>query len=134
MRLMLQAFRRGLLKSEHTFGITSMIRENIVLDTLSMEDNSDYMWRHMMATQTAIAPHYDPKKIKSVLQDLKDDLAYIAAGYRFKKWDQVSPEERLLQGTAPLIEMFRQMQKSGIIDAFRKEVEQEQRKKKLCQG
>lgn len=120
MRLMLHAFRRGLLKSEHTFGITSVIRESIVLDTLGMEDNSDYMWRHMMAYNTVLAPHIDPKKIQNVFNEVKSDLDYIAAGYRFDKGNQVSPEQRLLKQSTSLVELFRRLQKSGIIDEFRK--------------
>ena len=121
---MLHAFRRGLLKPSHTFGITSFIRERITLDTFAMEDNSSYMWRSMMAYNTVVAPHLDPKKLDRPLRNVKQDLDYIAAGYRYNILEQCDPETRLLRGTTSLVKAFKKLQKSGIIDAFKKRAEE----------
>ena len=121
---MLQAFRRGLLKSTHTFGTTSFIREHIVLDTLGMEDNSDYVWRHMMAYNTVLAPHLDPKKLDRPLLNVKNNLAYVAAGYRYNALEQCDPEKRLINSSTSLVKAFKMLQKSGIIDAFKKRIKE----------
>lgn len=78
------------------------------------------MWRHVMATHTVLSPHYDPKKLSSVLNELNHDLTYIAAGYRFKEDEQVDADQRLMNSSKSLLKLYKQMQKSGIIDAFRK--------------
>lgn len=73
-----------------------------------------------MATHTVLAPHYDPKKLNNVLNELKHDLTYIAAGYRFKEEEQVEADQQLLNSAQSLMKLYKQMKKSGIIDSFRK--------------
>lgn len=125
---MLQAFRRGLLKPEHTYGIASAIRERITLSTLSMEDNSDYVWRSLLVKNIIVAPHLDPKKLSTPINNASQELQYIAAGYRFNVLEQCDPEERLTKGTASLRMLFDRMKKSGIIDAFAKRIEELKKK------
>lgn len=120
---MLQAFRRGLLTPEHTFGIASFIRERIILDTLNMEDNSDYVWRNLVAKNIILAPHYAPNKIRDPLNSATSDLQYIAAGYSYNSTEQCAPELRLHRTTASLQKLFNRMKKSGILDTFQKQIE-----------
>lgn len=77
-----------------------------------------------MATQSVLAPHYDPKKLSNVLNELNHDLTYIAAGYRFKEDEQVDADQRLVNSSKALMKLYKQMKKSGIIDAFRKKADE----------
>lgn len=87
-----------------------------------MEDNSDYVWRNLLIRSVIVSPHYDPQKLKGPMGSATQDLQYIAAGYRYNVLEQCDPDQRLLNNTTSMVELFKRMKKSGIIDAFAKQV------------
>lgn len=86
------------------------------------------MWRNLVVRSIIAAPHYDPSKLKGPMGSATQDLQYIAAGYRYNVLEQCDPEQRLINGTTSLVELFNRMKKSGIMDAFAKQVSEIEKK------
>ncbi|MEG1543073.1 MAG: hypothetical protein RR382_00920 [Tannerellaceae bacterium] len=67
--MILEAYRRGLLRENYDNGVNSVVRENMLLDTISKDWYYESSKNYRTAQAIAIAPYIDPKKLKQYMHD-----------------------------------------------------------------
>lgn len=120
---MLLAYRRGLLEPYYEHGRQSIAREEMVLDMISSELESDAI-NHMVLCRNAIlAPHLDTKHVRSYVGTMERYLEYAAMKREYDGSQFSSLEQALLSQAEQMIKAFKMLKERGIIDQFQKEVQ-----------
>lgn len=117
---MLLAYRRGLLKPYYKHGITSRLRENLLLIALGRETEAEDLYNGMMYESITLAPNIDPKKLVGYLSKKKDILEYLADFSKGSPKAYKKSSEALISSTAGLQKAFQILKERGIIDKIKR--------------
>lgn len=83
-QLMLQAYRRGLLRENLPFGARSRLRERVLLDSLDAEGVARSSWRSVQAAAQIVGgADLDGQARRRLLDDIDGELDVITAFERF---------------------------------------------------
>lgn len=72
LRLILLAYLRGYLKP-HESGVRSKIREELILHSVSIELDAEYI-KSIAMLESSFAVHFDKKQLNSTINNLRKDL------------------------------------------------------------
>lgn len=120
---MLLAYRRGLLEPYYEYGRQSIVREEMVLDMLSSELESDSINHMMLCRNTILAPHMDTKHIRAYVGTMERYLEYAAMKREYDGSKFSSLDQALLTQAEQMIKAFKMLKERGIISQFQKEVQ-----------
>ena len=117
---MLLAYRRGLLKPQLRFGITSKLREDLLLSVLDKEQHAEDLYNTMLYDSVTIAPNLDPKKVLGYLEkkhQLRDYLSEYRNGSP-KKYKRTASS--VIASSEGLRRAFQILKENGIIDKIKR--------------
>lgn len=117
---MLLAYRRGLLKPYYKHGITSRLRENLMLVLLGRETEAEDLYNGMMYESITLAPNIDPKKLVGYLSMKKDILEYLMDYSKGSPKPYRKTSEVLISSSAGMMKAFQILKENGIIDKIKR--------------
>ena len=112
-RLRVLAFRRGLLAPDYPNGVQSRIREEWVLDTLERECEAEYAMSKILMREIMLAPIIDRKHIIDHIKDVGERIDWIKDFSLGSLKKYLTAEEKLLNGSGGLINVWKNLAKSG---------------------
>lgn len=112
-RLRVLAFRRGLLAPDYPNGIQSRIREEWVLDLLEREYEAEYTMSKILMKEIMLAPIIDRKHVIDHMKDVGDRVDWIKDFSLGSLKKYLTVEEKLLNGSGGLINVWKNLAKSG---------------------
>lgn len=117
-RLRLLAFRRGLLAPDYPQGLQSRIRENWLLDQLECEYEAEWSKEKLLFKELALAPYLDRRRLLDHTNDIADRLNWLKDFAIGSPKPFMTAEAKLLQGSGSLINVWKNMAKSGTLAAI----------------
>lgn len=117
---MLLAYRRGLLKPQLSYGITSRLRENLLLTVLDRELQAEDVYNTMLYDSVTIAPNLDPKKVIGYIEkkhQLRDYLSEYKLGSP-KRYARTA--SNVIASSEGLRRAFQILKENGIIDKIKR--------------
>lgn len=112
-RLRVLAFRRGLLAPDYPNGIQSRIREEWVLDLLEREYEAEYTMSKILMKEIMLAPIIDRKHVIEHMKDVGDRVDWLKDFSLGSLKKYLTAEEKLLNGSGGLINVWKNLAKSG---------------------
>ena len=112
-RLRVLAFRRGLLAPDYPNGIQSRIREEWVLDLLEREYEAEYTMSKLLMKEIMLAPIIDRKHVIDHMKDVGDRVDWLKDFSLGSLKKYLTAEEKLLNGSGGLINVWKNLAKSG---------------------
>lgn len=112
-RLRVLAFRRGLLAPDYPNGIQSRIREEWVLDLLEREYEAEYTMSKILMKEIMLAPIIDRKHVIDHMKDVGDRVDWLKDFSLGSLKKYLTAEEKLLNGSGGLINVWKNLAKSG---------------------
>lgn len=112
-RLRVLAFRRGLLAPDYPNGLQSRIREEWILDILEREYEAEYTMSKILLKEIMLAPIIDRKHVIDHIKDVGDRVDWIKDFSLGSLKKFLTAEEKLLNGSGGLINVWKNLAKSG---------------------
>lgn len=112
-RLRVLAFRRGLLAPDYPNGLQSRIREEWILDILEREYEAEYTMSKILMKEIMLAPIIDRKHVIDHIKDVGDRVDWIKDFSLGSLKKFLTAEEKLLNGSGGLINVWKNLAKSG---------------------
>ena len=115
MRLMLLAYRRGLLLPYYEYGIQSRVREDLILQILEKElEMEGYKLIHEVNVAVA-APNLSKDSFSRFNLYNKNEIEQILDRMEYGNRLFVSAEEQLIKESDSIIKLFKELKESGRI-------------------
>lgn len=112
-RLRVLAFRRGLLAPDYPNGLQSRIREEWILDLLEREYEAEYTMSKILMKEIMLAPIIDRRHVIDHIKDVGDRVDWIKDFSLGSLKKFLTAEEKLLNGSGGLINVWKNLAKSG---------------------
>lgn len=120
LRLLHLAYLRGngnLIRADYPQGVRSVLRESMILSALSMQGVAEHGRATEAAITSALAPHYDKKKLKEVCRNLLQELWRL---HRVEQLDYVALRKSRPQGSVDgIAKIYHALEKSKFFDMVR---------------
>lgn len=112
-RLRVLAFRRGLLAPDYPNGLQSRIREEWILDLLEREYEAEYTMSKILMKEIMLSPIIDRRHVIDHIKDVGDRVDWIKDFSLGSLKKFLTAEEKLLNGSGGLINVWKNLAKSG---------------------
>lgn len=112
-RLRVLAFRRGLLAPDYPNGLQSRIREEWIIDLLEREYEAEYTMSKILLKEIILAPIISRKQVIDHMNDVSDRVDWLKDFSLGSLKKYLTAEEKLLNGSGGLINVWKNLAKSG---------------------
>lgn len=122
------AFRRGLLKPDYKHGLQSRVREELVLNMLSAEQEADLIEKQTMFTAVTSAPHIAPDYVTKRVAAVNSIAHYTVSKREYSPMKYETEEDKLRKRGNFMIKAWKQFANSATMTAFTKVAKEKFRK------
>ena len=122
LRALHLAYLRGnsnLIRADYPHGIRSVLRENMILHALAMQDSADQGRVVQQAVTALYAPYQDVKKLKQTAKGILDELWRL---YHVGRLNVSEARRRRATGSVDgIVKIYHALEKSSFFDMIREQ-------------